>query len=199
MLFQKIALIVSRSTLFFWRKIMTDYHLIISRLLYEVLRPIALQLNMTVNRLIRIFIYLSIDHIDFLYQDYGRQNRSIYEKVNAGGTKHIHVWLTRDSYEQLKWLHGNYNNFSVAQLVRRCIFFMLKMIAEYGSLNAAMEALRRLDEVTREFQESRDSHGFMSRRPGIRHLTTGEYVSYAVIAEFIETLRNWLHSPLLIE
>ena len=76
---------------------------------------------------------------------------------------------------------------------------MLKMIAEYGSLNAAMEELRRLDGATREFQESRDNHGFMSRRPGIRHLIVNEYVSYAVIAEFIETLRNWLHSPLLIE
>ena len=147
---------------------MKNDHLIVSRLLYEVLRPIALQLNMTVNRLIRTFIYLSIDHIDFLYQDYGKQQRSIYEKVNSGGIKHIHIWLTRDSYEQLKWLHGNYNNFSVAQLVRRCIFFMLKMIAECGSLNAAMEELRRLDGATREFRESRDNHGFMSRRPGIR-------------------------------
>ena len=174
---------------------MNNFHFLIATSLRQYLEEVAKDFNLTIRRFIETAVVLVIDQIDFLYQEYGVLPRSVYETVNNDGITNMHIVLPHSVYLRLKWLQGNFNNYGMAQIVRRCIFLMLILIQQYGSMEGAIAAIERLNEATSVQQESRDEHGFMRNRAEISQLLGNTYVSYVVILFFMRFMLFYLYPP----
>lgn len=164
---------------------MLRYHLIISTVLYQYLKPFAKELTLNVGQLIALFVELSVNQIDLLYQEYGKIQHSIYELVDVNGKIDVNVYLQQNTYNQVKWLHGYHNNYSMAQVVRRCIFLMLILIKQFGSLEGAIAAIERLNQATEVQQNSKDEHGVIHQSLGFIHLVGGIHPSYEIVALYL--------------
>lgn len=172
---------------------MQNFHFIISTTLNKYLRPIATQVNLRVTQLIGLFVELSITQIDLLYQEYGRTTRSHYELVDVKGKINMHIILPENIYKQAKWLHGYYNNYSMAQIVRRCIFLMLILIKKFGSLEGAIAAIERLNQATEKQHKSKDKHGVINNHLEISQLLGNIHPSYEVVARYIYYMLYFAH------